>query len=437
MTGLEPALADLVRRLALAVGLPGPARAAPPATFDWERWLDLAREHDVLPLLAVRAADDLPADVLEALRTAHTRWAHETLFRAAELRAVLDRLAPVGDVIVLKGPAMVATVYGDAAERVASDLDLLVRDRTARRAAVAALATRGYLPPDGGDDGAHDLALHSPVAELDIDVHVDLTRPPRADGVLADAWARRVTLPVLGGIDALCPSWRALHAAVHALADPIGSPLLRNLLETGWLAATLTTAERSDLVALARRAGVTDRVALALALAHRLFGSPALLGDPRPSSRAWWAWRRLGWQYGAASGLAGTVEHVAEYHLRRLDAGRYHDLDPRPLIATIAEVIAGHLTGAARTAVDRLRPPAVTRAVAAVEPLGDDLLVHAIDTGDVHVLTGDAVEAWDATATAGSETALRDRLDARGVPPERAAAAIDVLLDSGLLVPAD
>ena len=444
MIRLEPALAHLADHAAAVVGLPGTSLAARGATFAWERWLELAHEHDLAPLLGARALRPdapgraaLPAEVVVDLRAAYARWAHETVFRAAELRAVLDALAPVGGAIVLKGPAVAATSYDELAERRSTDLDLLVRDGDARRRGVELLAARGYARKHARDaaaeDAAHDLGLVSEVADLEVDLHVDLLRSRLPRAALDDAWATRRELPVLGGIAVLDPAWQALHAAVHALSDPIGSPLLRNLLETGMLVVRLDVAGRARFVERARRFGLEDRVARALGLAHRLFGSPALLPVPRPGARELWAWRRLRWRYDDEGVVGRTLAHVAEHHLRRLDARLDHGLGVRALAGTLVEVARGHVV----RRVTGTAAPRFLAAAATARAIGDALLVHAHATGDVHVVRGDAITAWQlVTSSAAPATlaALRDRLVAGGLAPDRADAALAALDAAALLV---
>jgi hypothetical protein len=455
MRRLDPVLAALVVCLAILAGLPGGAAARRAETRArragrevtapaWSRWLELVHEHDLAPFLGARLerGDPLPADVRHELRAAHTLWAHETMFRAAELRAVLDVLAPVGGAIVLKGPAVAATSYADLGERRSSDLDLLVRDRDARRRAVALLAARGYSPKHAHDDddtAAHDLGLVSPVADLEVDLHVDLWRAGLPAAAIEDLWATRRELPVLGGIAVLDPPWQALHAAVHALADPIGSPLLRNLLETGMLAARLGTDDRAALVDRARRFGLADRAARALGLAHQLFGSPALLPTPRPGARELWARQRLGWRYDDESVIGRTRAHVAEYHLRRLDAAgdARAGLGVGALVRTLGAVAAGHVVRRVAAGVSR-GEPRLAAASATARAIGDALLVHVHATGDVHVLRDDAVAAWQLVAALDAPAAhaqLRDRLAAAaGITPHRAAAVLDALSDAGVVV---
>lgn len=437
---VEPALARLADDLAALVALPGASLAAPGVDVAWPRWLELVHEHDLAPLVggrlvALARGGAIPEEVAGELRAARARWAHETVFRATELRAVLDLLAPVGGAIVLKGPAVAATSYDDLAERRSNDLDLLVRDRAARARGVALLAARGYVPRHarGADtDDAHDLGLVSEVADLEVDLHVDLMPSSLPSAALDDLWATRRALPALGGGAVLDPAWQALHAAVHALADPIGSPLLRNLLETGMLVHRLDATARASFVERARRFGLGDRVARTLGLARRLFGSPALLPVPRPGARELWAWQRLGWRYEDERAAGRARAHVAEYHLRRLDEARADGLGLRALAGTVIDAAARQV---ARRA-SRVRRPRLAAVRATERTIGDALLVHVHATGDVHVLRGDAVAAWRCVAAQAApipSASLQERLVELGLTPDRAMVSLAALVDAGLV----
>jgi hypothetical protein len=440
---LPPELADLVGRLRAAVGLGPPA---PPVALDWPRWLDLVHEHDLAPFLHARrdrVGGPPPSAVADELRDDYTRWAHATLFRTGELAAVVDALGDV-TAVALKGSALGCTLYDEAAERVMSDADLLVAGPAERERAVERLADRGYHVrfPDATPD--HDLALWGPVQELEIDLHVNFTRPALPATAMADAWASRVATGGLGGrLIVLDPVWRALHAALHALSDPIDSPLLRNLFEVGWMAAELSADQRAALVERAHRHGVADRVARAFALAHRLFGTPALLGVPLLSAWELWSWQRLSWRYGDDQSGSRFVQHLAEYHLRRLHSSGRSGLDPRPLVATAAETAAGIVAGQALDWTQRwLSPwwgrvrgaaPAVQRAPADAAAIGDGLLLHDAH-GDVHLLDADAALAWSTAAAATTVDQLVADLVATGLPAARASAAVAALLEQSLLV---
>jgi hypothetical protein len=194
----------------------------------------------------------------------------------------------------------------------------------------------------------------------------------------------------------------------------------------------LDAAARAMFVDRARRFGLADRVARVLGLAHRLFGSPVLLPTPRLGARELWAWRRIGWRYDDENVVGRTLSHVAEYHLRRLDADADAGLGARAFAATVLDVAAGHVA----RRLDRTREPRLTAARATERAIGDALLVHALATGDVHVLRGDAITAWRHVSTlsaAHTHAALVDRLAAAGLAPDRADAALAALVDATLL----
>src|SRR6476620_4463178 len=102
------------------------------AEVDWPRLMELARQHNVLPLVyrGLKQARGLSV----ATEVMH-EWS--SLYRANAARAIqlthalfdfLDRFAKAGiSAIPFKGPMLAAAAYGDLSLRQAGDLDLLVR----------------------------------------------------------------------------------------------------------------------------------------------------------------------------------------------------------------------------------------------------------------------------------------------------------------------
>lgn len=97
---------------------------------DWDTVLDLAEVHGLGPLLGTHLkawVPDIPPRVARQF-TALLLWnrrANAVLFRV--LGDVIDALRDAGvEALVLKGPALVPLVYGDAGLRPITDLDLLV-----------------------------------------------------------------------------------------------------------------------------------------------------------------------------------------------------------------------------------------------------------------------------------------------------------------------
>lgn len=130
-------------------------RALVAGPVDWELLGRLATRERALPGLRdrlVAAAGVLPAEAAGLQRLAMVA---EFRMRHLEQRllASLDALAARGiDVILLKGAALAATVYGSFVTRSMSDLDLLVRSHEAE-AARAALLEAGWTTSEFEDMG--------------------------------------------------------------------------------------------------------------------------------------------------------------------------------------------------------------------------------------------------------------------------------------------
>jgi len=268
--------------------------AATEAEISWRHFVDLAVWHRVPGLArsglrAGSALDLVPAAVVEALDAAYL----ETVARNARARAELVRvgahLAGEGvDVVLLKGAALLETVYADPGLRPMLDMDLLVRqDATARAAAIiedlgyrpaprfAALRSREWLwdeqarwPPLVAHDGSLVVELHyrlggagTPLG-FEVNGMWDRARPcPRM----------RALLPA--------PEDLVMHVALHWLLDR----RLRSegaLGQLGDLARLLSgsagAVDWAIVVAQARRHLVGRPLAAALRVVEAVFDSPLL-----------------------------------------------------------------------------------------------------------------------------------------------------------------
>jgi hypothetical protein len=118
--------------------------------LDWDDWCRTARDEALEPLLyrILRGRDVLPPPVEAGLKAAYRRNATRNALVLRELGQVLRCLAGADvRVILLKGAALVETVYDDSAVRPMADLDLLVR-REQVTMAVQALGATGYSAID-------------------------------------------------------------------------------------------------------------------------------------------------------------------------------------------------------------------------------------------------------------------------------------------------
>lgn len=116
---------------------------------NWERLLQLAHHHGLVPLVFRRLSAEMDASRwhgLEGLRQQDKANAHRTLWLTLELLNIHRHLRARGlDVLPYKGPLLAETLYGNVALRQFSDLDLLVRSDDLP-AIKQALAELGYEP---------------------------------------------------------------------------------------------------------------------------------------------------------------------------------------------------------------------------------------------------------------------------------------------------
>ncbi len=117
--------------------------------INWERLVQLAHHHGLVPLVFRRLSAEMDAGPwhgLEALRQCDKANAHRTLWLTLELLNIHRHLQARGvDVLPYKGPLLAETLYGNVALRQFSDLDLLVRSDDLP-AIKKALAELGYEP---------------------------------------------------------------------------------------------------------------------------------------------------------------------------------------------------------------------------------------------------------------------------------------------------
>ncbi len=116
---------------------------------DWDQVCYLAHHHGLIPIVYRRLAAEV--DVrrlpdLEAIRQEDKANAHKTLWLTLELLNIHRHLGARGlDVLPYKGPVLAEMLYGNAALRQFSDLDLLIRSEDLAWIK-AALREMGYEP---------------------------------------------------------------------------------------------------------------------------------------------------------------------------------------------------------------------------------------------------------------------------------------------------
>ena len=93
--------------------------------LDWQHILDQSATHRLTPLLFYHLKNlELPPHIYTILEKTYTYTAFHNMVYLAELNTILDQGIKI---IVLKGPHLAETVYGNIALRPFSDMDLLIQ----------------------------------------------------------------------------------------------------------------------------------------------------------------------------------------------------------------------------------------------------------------------------------------------------------------------
>jgi hypothetical protein len=288
------------RRVPLVSVLIDPSATLDMSGREWNDLLIAAREHALLPRLAVQLADAGLFERAPKKARSHMRAAGigaESTHTAIrfEVSRVLRALAGIdAPVVLLKGAAYVMASLPPARGRFVGDLDFMVpRDRIDEVEEV--LVRAGWAAADLDDydqryyrEWAHEIPpLQHPERETPLDVHhtiVPLTSRVRPDA--AALFAASVPLDD-SRLRVLGPADMVLHSAVHLFNDDVGKPL-RDLLDLDDLLLHFGSRPGfwDDLVARARLHGLGRPLYHMLRQRQRVLGR----GVPPDVERAAAAW---------------------------------------------------------------------------------------------------------------------------------------------------
>lgn len=297
--GPEARLITLCVREADAVA-PGEIVAAARTVRDWEQVVKVAVRHRVAAYLleaASREGFEMPQMALQALRAATLGTVAGTTRIDLELRRVVGSLYAAGiPALVLKGPALVRTIYPRPTLRPYGDLDLAVQDRH-QAAAERVLLEHGYTEIDydaevrrGHAGHVHEgAAFHRQFTSADEQVLVELHVDPLQLGLRPTCetgrWQRATPVPNLTGGLMLCPEDQLVHLSAHVHKHGFDRLIwlkdLDVLLRTYGDGITWALVEQT-----AADEGVQGSVWYSLHLAALLLGAPVpdgLLQRLRPS----------------------------------------------------------------------------------------------------------------------------------------------------------
>jgi len=304
-----------LREALLACARPHHEAQTLPAVSDWPALLAAAQLHRLVPLAHQRLKEsDCPELVRAAFRASALALALRTKQLQAALTGVMDALRVAGVAsIVLKGPALAATVYPHPSLRPYRDLDLLCREED-WSTVYHVLVDLGFQPvqplpappPKVWERKAyyhsqyyrrHDRVL--------VEIHYDLwqigLRPRLGDAY----WRRAVEVDGDGcPIRVLAPEDQVLHACVHL--NHHGYSRLIWFSDLLHLLARHRQLDWAYLIEAARREGVALSLYFSLVYLERLFAvkTPAgVLAALRPAFPQAWLHDRL-WPPAAVCGLA-------------------------------------------------------------------------------------------------------------------------------------
>lgn len=263
-----------------------PEAAVPRSDSGWNAVLELADWHRLETVLG-RQLTSAPDWVQDRLAQAQMQDLARSMVLGNARTQVLKALGEAGiPVIVLKGSALVETVYPDATWRDMGDIDLLVEpSRVEQATAVATGLGFARLPgAKATGDGRHDPKLVSAdgLAPIEIHRHVLDDVDERFD--ITAVWAR--SQPSAAGTHRLAAAHDLLiHVCMHFFAGRSvrSEGALSQIRDIAWIAAR-GDVDWEQLVVVSRRFGVGDRVRLALAVTDSLGLLPAIQALP-PLSR--------------------------------------------------------------------------------------------------------------------------------------------------------
>ncbi len=205
---------------------------------DWDggRWgetLNIADWHRLSPALFchLQAGSGASPAALSALERAYLANAARMLFVRSALQRVIGALDGAGvQHLLLKGAALVETVYGDPAQREMLDVDILIPEDQLRSAA-AALAPVGYREDPSTDvredltlrvAPLHDRALIGQEQLVAVELHRHITTAQEGRHFTMDGFWERARTVASTGHRVPSPEDLLLHVAFHFTRNRLG-----------------------------------------------------------------------------------------------------------------------------------------------------------------------------------------------------------------------
>ncbi len=265
-----------------------------PSGTNAEDLLTLAARHRVYGL-AVAAllpwAETQPAEVREEVKRIATGHRRRTAAFELERDRILSTLEQSGiRAVVLKGAALVGTIYPDAMERDLHDIDLLVAEKSLVPAVRALADSRDGLPPHGSWSLYRRHHFHIALKRASgvrVEVHWALARevfPFQLDP--AEVFRRANEIDVAGvRLTVPHPTHMILHLVIQNINESFG--FLARFVDIDRIVTAADRFDWEELVRAATASSMRAPTALTLEMTRHLFDTdiPAgVLDELRPSA---------------------------------------------------------------------------------------------------------------------------------------------------------
>jgi len=248
--------------------------------LEFQAVIEQTRRWQVEPLvfgnLRRHFAASIPPGVVAEITELERAQRAYAMSRTLQLVDLTRRLKEAGiPTIVLKGPTIGITAYGDCSRRGFADIDLLV-PKNYLTAAHDLLIAGGYTPKFGSEmiaaivAGQHALEFSGPGPAVEIHWSL-LSRHLRFDLEPDELWRDAHTIKCVGSeITALSPPHLFLYLCAHGAKHEWN--IFRWICDVAQLTRRLTALEAQHVMALAQRTNSRRIVALALRLVRETFG---------------------------------------------------------------------------------------------------------------------------------------------------------------------
>lgn len=436
MSAFTRELRTLARLLSQTQSLPGP----PIDThydIDWEKFKALVEYNKLGAYLAARLTESqlekMPEELQLELKGVYSMESREAMVRTTSLRRMLDLLEGKVDVVALKGAALTWSLYDDAAERSMGDADLLVRGENGAERARDILTYAGFTMDQGYTHHHHLAPLTDSAHSLAIELHTNFTTPPLRSEVIDWLWEHTVNVNIKGvkRIQVLDPIGQLFHHCIHALNDPVDSPLVRDLFEIAVMVQRMSSQMQQDFVNRVKSWNMLPHVARAIYLAHRLFGCAPIAGKPAFGALDFWCMRSL-YHTEEQPPILRIESHLARQHIEAMHRGA-GNRNPFPPILISGDILWGHLEHTVRALTQRVFPHP-KRPDYPHRSIGQSLLIHNTDTSEVQLLNQLAAAVWTEADGKRSARQLVKHLDiSKDIQPNDTRLALRSLYQSHLL----